>query len=309
MFVDSYNKMEEYQMRKKKVGSGFRVPVMVMIVLLVCLFGTYVSADEEQKDKPLAKVGNVVIMQHDLDEQIAALPPEYHNAYSTEYGKQQLLKRMVQVHMLSMAAREEKIDEKEDVKAIIDNTVNRILAQEFVKYKIASYTPKVSEKEMTEYYDGHKKEFQEPAMTSASHILIKLKAKATPEEDAKALKKAKKIKAELDKGGDFAKLATKYSEDPGSKNTGGALGFFTKDRMVAEFSEAAFSLQKGQISDPVKTEYGYHIIKVDDKQEAEQQSFKDVKSQINKKLMDMKRYKAMGEEVKTLEKKYSVEIY
>ena len=103
---------------------------------------------------------------------------------------------------------------------------------------------------------------------SARHILVE-------NED-----EAKKIAADLKKGGDFAAIAKEKSKDPGSKDQGGDLGFFSKDQMVPEFAEAAFKLDKGQISDPVKSQFGWHVIRVDDKRAKQPPTFDQVKDQI-----------------------------
>ena len=90
---------------------------------------------------------------------------------------------------------------------------------------------------------------------------------------------AKAVKAELDKGADFAKLAKEKSKDPGASD-GGDLGFFTKEQMVPEFSKVAFALEPGRISDPVKTQFGWHIIKVEEKRNRKPPEFDKVKPQI-----------------------------
>ncbi|MGB9663367.1 MAG: peptidylprolyl isomerase [Ignavibacteria bacterium] len=101
----------------------------------------------------------------------------------------------------------------------------------------------------------------------ASHILIELKPGFTSEDSAKALEKIKKIKEKIELGEDFAELAKEFSEDEGTKNLGGDLGFFTRRMMVQPFDEAAFNLEVGQVSDIVKTQFGYHLIKVTDRKQ------------------------------------------
>ncbi|MCX7308691.1 MAG: peptidylprolyl isomerase, partial [Afipia sp.] len=91
---------------------------------------------------------------------------------------------------------------------------------------------------------------------------------------------AKAVKAELDKGADFAELAKKKSKDPGAAD-GGDLGFFTKDQMVPEFSAVAFALEPGKISDPVKSQFGWHIIKVEEKRDRKAPAFDEVKAQVS----------------------------
>jgi peptidyl-prolyl cis-trans isomerase C len=120
---------------------------------------------------------------------------------------------------------------------------------------------------MKKVYDDASKQIAGEEEVHARHILV-----PTEEE-------AKKVKAELDKGADFAELAKKESKDPGASD-GGDLGFFTKDQMVPEFSKVAFALKPGQISDPVKTQFGWHIIKVEEKRTRKPPSFDQVKGQI-----------------------------
>jgi peptidyl-prolyl cis-trans isomerase C len=120
---------------------------------------------------------------------------------------------------------------------------------------------------MKKVYEEASKQITGEQEVHARHILVET------EDEAKA------IKAELDKGADFAELAKKKSKDPGASD-GGDLGFFTKDQMVPEFSAAAFALEPGKISDPVKSQFGWHIIKVEEKRNRKAPDFEQVKSQI-----------------------------
>lgn len=124
-------------------------------------------------------------------------------------------------------------------------------------------------------------EFTQPEQVKAQHILIKI----TPEfDESKAKAKIEEIAGQItDKN--FGDLATKYSEDPGSKNKGGDLGYFGKGRMVPEFEQTAFALEPGKVSEPVKTSFGYHIIKVLDKKESSTQELAQVERHIARKLI------------------------
>lgn len=130
----------------------------------------------------------------------------------------------------------------------------------------------ITEEEIKTYFEEHKEEFATAEKVKASHILT-----ASEEE-------AKKVKEKLDAGEDFATLAKEYSTDTATSEQGGDLGFFAKGDMVAEFEEVAFSLEAGSISDPVKTEYGYHIIKVVEKQAAQEANYEDSKAEIKELL-------------------------
>ncbi len=137
----------------------------------------------------------------------------------------------------------------------------------------------VTSKEIENYYQNNQDKFGQPKQVKVRHILIKGDAK-NPESAAEARKKAESVRAEALKGKDFAALAKEYSEDPGTKNTGGDLGFISRGQVVPEFEAAAFSLKAGTISDVIQTPYGFHILKVDEIQEAKVQTLDKVKGQV-----------------------------
>jgi peptidyl-prolyl cis-trans isomerase C len=134
---------------------------------------------------------------------------------------------------------------------------------------------------MHKVYDDAIKSMGDEQEVRARHILIR-----APANDEKASKEAEdKIKAvivRLKAGEDFAKVAAEVTEDPSGKTNGGDLGYFTKEQMVPEFADVAFSLDKGKISDPVKTQFGWHVIEVEDKRSKPAPKFDEVKSQIEK---------------------------
>jgi peptidyl-prolyl cis-trans isomerase D len=143
----------------------------------------------------------------------------------------------------------------------------------------------VTEEEITQYFDLNKERYGTPKKVKARHILFKLDAGANEEKRQAVRQKAQKILAEARSGADFAALAKKYSEDPGSKSNGGDLGFFTRERMVKPFSDAAFSLAPGEISEPVATDFGWHIIKTEAVQEGKDAVLEEVKEDIRKQLI------------------------
>jgi peptidyl-prolyl cis-trans isomerase D len=135
----------------------------------------------------------------------------------------------------------------------------------------------VTPQEIESYYNANIQQFQMPEQVRASHILLKTEGK----DEATVRKQAEDILKEAKApGADFAALAKKYSEDDGSKVNGGDLDYFSKGRMVPEFEQAAFSMQPGQISDLVKSQFGFHIIKVVDKKAASTRPLDEVRTQI-----------------------------
>lgn len=135
---------------------------------------------------------------------------------------------------------------------------------------------KITAEESKAYFEENKATLGQQKQVKASHILVDSETKA------------KEVKDKLAKGEDFAKLAKTYSTDPGSKDKGGDLGFFGAGQMLKAFEDAAFALKVGEISAPVKTEYGYHIIKVTETKEAKEANYEESKDQIEKLLFDQK---------------------
>ncbi|SCI38051.1 Foldase protein prsA 3 precursor [uncultured Clostridium sp.] len=164
----------------------------------------------------------------------------------------------------------------------------------------------ITEDEMKTYYDENKEEFHTDEV-EASHILIKTMDDQgnalSDKKKAEAKKKAEEVLEKLKSGEEFSALAKEYSQDAGTAENGGELGFFAKGKMVKEFEDAAWKLNVGEISDIVETSYGYHIIKVTDKVD-EQQPFEDVKDTIKTNLISEK----YNEQVEKLKSDSKVEI-
>ena len=157
----------------------------------------------------------------------------------------------------------------------------------YLNFEPRNYVAKVEipEVEISEYYEEHPAEFQNPKTVEARHILIKVGQDAAGEEAAKAKEKIEDVLKKAREGQDFAELAKQYSEGP-SKDKGGYLGSFKREAMVKPFTDKAFSMQAGEVSDPVRTRFGWHIIKVEKVNEATVSTLADAKDQIRKKLTD-----------------------
>lgn len=153
----------------------------------------------------------------------------------------------------------------------------------------------ITDEEMKAFFEENKEAMAAPAEVEASHILV---------EDEE---KAKEVANKLKDGGDFAKLAKEYSTDESNKDKGGELGFFTADKMVPEFSEAAFAMKPDEVSGPVKTSHGFHIIKVTDKKEAKEAVYEDNVDVIKEKIFDQKLEIEYGAWMEEMQEKYKVE--
>src|SRR3989454_9639408 len=165
---------------------------------------------------------------------------------------------------VAKGAEYKKVENNEDFKKRLAFTRSRLLMDSLLANEGKAAT---TDDAMKKVYEDASKQITGEQEVRARHILVET------EDEAKA------VKAELDKGADFAELAKKKSKDPGASD-GGDLGFFTKEQMVPEFSTVAFALEPGKISDPVKSQFGWHIIKVEEKRSRQAPGFDQVKGQI-----------------------------
>src|SRR6201986_182302 len=238
-----------------KTGLGLAAASLFAIALLA----TPVRAD----DKVLAKVNGAEIKQSDLamaEEELAPSLAQMDPATKDE----NVLSFLIDMKIVAKAAEDKKVADTEEFKKRFAFTRNRLLMDSLLASEGKAATTDAA---MKQVYEDASKQIAGEQEVHARHILVET------EDEAKA------VKAELAKGADFAELAKKKSKDPGASD-GGDLGFFTKDQMVPEFSEAAFKLQPGQISDPVKSQFGWHIIKVEEKRNRKAPEFDQVKAQI-----------------------------
>src|SRR6202795_3198753 len=215
------------------------------------------------EDAVLAKVNGSEIRQSDLALAEEELGPSLAQM-DPATKKENVLAFLIDMKIVAKAAEDKKVENNEDFKKRLAFTRNRLLMDSLLATEGKAAT---TDEAMKKVYEDASKQITGEQEVHARHILVET------EDEAKA------IKAELDKGADFAELAKKKSKDPGASD-GGDLGFFTKDQMVPEFSAVAFALEPGKISDPVKSQFGWHIIKVEEKRNRKAPEFDQVKSQI-----------------------------
>jgi peptidyl-prolyl cis-trans isomerase C len=215
-------------------------------------------------DNPvLAKVNGSEIRQSDVTLAEEELGPSLAQM-DPATKKENVLAFLIDMKIVAKAAEDKKIADSDDFKKRMAFTRNRLLMDSLLASEGKAAT---TDDAMKKVYEDASKQISGEQEVHARHILVET------EDEAKA------VKAELDKGADFAELAKKKSKDPGASD-GGDLGFFTKDQMVPEFSAVAFSLDPGKISDPVKSQFGWHVIKVEEKRNRKPPEFDQVKAQI-----------------------------
>lgn len=243
------------------------------------------------ENKILAKVNGREITQSDVQMLYQNLGPNAQQ-YAGEEGFKKLVEQLVLEEMLQTEAAALNLQDSEDYKTQLENLKKSLLAQYFVSTIMNSV--EIEEEEMKKFFDENKANFQKPDSVKASHILV----------DAED--KAKEILAEINGGMKFEEAAMKYSSCP-SKSAGGSLGEFGKGQMVKEFEDAVYAMKIGEVSEPVKTQFGFHIIRLDELNEARELSFEEAKATIESQLKYQKQSQAYAEKQSELKEKYPVE--
>jgi peptidyl-prolyl cis-trans isomerase C len=174
--------------------------------------------------------------------------------------------------------------------------------------KMAGSDSEISDSDVKDYYESNPERFQQESQVKAGHILAKIEPDASEEDKAAAKAKIEDISKKLKDGADFEELAKEHSDCPSGSN-GGDLGFFARERMVKPFSDAAFALKVGEVSDVVETQFGYHVIKVTDKKDAKTVTFEDAKDDIKKQLEDSSRREFAGKFREDLLKEADIVYY
>src|SRR6202045_4185093 len=220
-------------------------------------------ASAEDANPVLAKVNGSEIRQSDVSLAEEELGPSLAQM-DPATKKENVLAFLIDMKIVAKAAEDKKIENNEDFKKRLSFSRNRLLMDSLLASEGKAAT---TDEAMKKVYEDASKQITGEQEVHARHILVET------EDEAKA------VEDELKKGADFAELAKKKSKDPGASD-GGDLGFFTKDQMGPEFSTVAFALEPGKISDPVKSQFGWHIIKVEEKRSRKAPDFEQVKSQI-----------------------------
>lgn len=247
------------------------------------------------EDKVLASISGVEVKESDLQQIIMRYPEDKRAYFSTEENRKQLLEQFISFELMSRLGSEMKLNETEEYKNNLKVLEKDLLTQLTINKVLSEVT--VTDADALEYYNNNKESFVEQATVSAKHILVE-----GEEECAK-------IREEIQNGTcTFEEAAMKYSSCP-SKEQGGSLGSFGKGMMVPEFEEAAFVLELGTVSEPVKTQFGYHLIKVESRTEGKTSEFEDVKSQIINNLIQQRQERKYLDVVKELEVKHGVKRF
>ncbi len=238
----------------------------------------------------IAVVGGHEITEQELELFIQGLPQEQKMYASNPQFREQCKDQLITLHAFAKLGEEEKIDETDEFKSILESAKKDILAQLAMRQLLNSVT--VSEEEIKEYYEAHKAQYAKGATVRAKHIL-------TDSEE-----KCQQILTSITSGEKAFEDAAKESSSCPSGARGGDLGEFGKGQMVKEFEEAAFAAEVGHVVGPVQTQFGFHLIKVEEKNEAKEASFDEVKARVENEVLQQKQGKVYEEKVAELKAKF-----
>jgi peptidyl-prolyl cis-trans isomerase C len=233
--------------------------------LAAALLVSALSLPAHAEDKVLAKVDGQPITSADVDvvmttmaQQLAQVPEDQR--------KRMAVNRLVDMRIIAAQATKDGLDKSDEFKRRMDALRQQILINEFVRVKVAG---SISDDDLKKRYDAEVAKLTLGDEMRARHILVKTKDEAVA------------IIADLAKGGDFAKIAEEKSQDPGSAKQGGDLGYFAPGDMVKPFEDAAGALKPGEYTKtPIETQFGFHVIKLEDKRKQQPPAFDDVKEQL-----------------------------
>lgn len=240
--------------------------------------------------KVLATVGDKEITNLDLENAIRTMDQYQAMHFSTEEGKKRLLEDLISQELFYIEAMENGLDKEEVFIKELENVKANLIKQVAIGNVLNSIT--ITDEEKHAFFEENKASFAKPESASAKHILV--------DDEEKANELLAKIKA-----GDitFEDAAREHSTCP-SNQSGGDLGTFSRGQMVPEFEEVVFTMEPGTVSEPVKTQFGYHIIKLDELQAAGESAFEEVIGEIEKNLMYQKQNQVYGEKIDSLKEKY-----
>ncbi len=264
----------------------------------------------------VAEINGTKIYMDEFKERMEKQSPYIRARYNTLEKKKEFLENMVRFELLAQAA----IDKGYHQDPEVIRSAKQVMTQKLMRSEFESKIKRedITDEEMKAYYDEHRSEYNKPAMRRASHILIKVDEKADKKTEAEAKKRAMKVFNEAKKDSKnpnaFRKLAAKYSEDTSNKNRGGDLGYFAQTEeggpMVKEFSEAVFKMKDiNDIAKPVRTKFGFHIIRLTGKRDKIERSFDQVKGQIQHRLFKERRTSLFDQFVDDLKKKANISIH
>lgn len=272
--------------------------LMTAGIALVCLCFTAPSPATAADDGAvLATIGETTITRAEFDAEVAGLPENYRLMAAEPAVQKEFLDSLVTRNVLFQTARKKGVLEEPAIRRQIDEFTRKLAVSTLLEREVEQQVAKISGEEARKYYTAHPDEFRQGSQVRARHILVADR------------REAEKLRAHLQDGkADFAALAREHSTCP-SAERGGDLGFFSRDRMDKPFTDVAFALKPGELSNVVETRFGFHLIRVEETRAARQQEFDEVEEMLTERLRMERKNRLFTELVDRLKKELVVETH
>jgi peptidyl-prolyl cis-trans isomerase C len=264
---------------------------------MFCLFAVLTGCDKTGGEKPdstvIAEVNKDPITENEFLREVTRVPEWARSQFKGNEGKDKFLDEMIKRELIYQHATKMKLDNDEEYLTKVKEFEKMTLVSLVLKKEVEEKAY-VDDEEVQAFYNENQDKFTIGTELKASHILVETE----PE--------AKEIRERIDKGESFSKLAKELSKDKGSAEKSGDLGYFGRGKMVPEFERAASSLKPGEVSDPVRTRFGYHIIKLTDIKKGNPASFEQSRDSIRKQLLAEKRKRVFDSFVERLKSESTI---
>ena len=265
---------------------------VIFLFLLLPLF----ACAKKQEGKSIATIDGEKITLQEFNAELDKIPMNMKMLVASQRGKKDFLDRLIVKRLLLKEAKKENVDKDKAFQDRLADIKDQLTIESLLKKKVNTEA-RFTDDELEKFYEAHKEEFKRGKEIQTRQIVVKTE----PE--------AKEIKARIAKGEDFADLAKRFSIDPSAKTTGGDIGFHPRGTLIPEYEAAAFNLTKiGQVSQPVKTQLGFHIIKLEGMKTDAYVPFPEVKDFIRQKMTQEKQAEVLQKYVDDLKKKSKILI-
>jgi peptidyl-prolyl cis-trans isomerase C len=282
-------------MVKKREGLerwGMKNAVICLCLALLCLF----ACNKKEDGKVLVTINNDKITMTEFNKELDKIPMNMKMMVASESGKKTYLDRLIIKKLLLSEAAKSNIEKDKEFENRLAEIKEQLIIESLLKKKLTSGA-NISDEDLQKYYEANKEKFRKDREINTRHILLK-------SED-----EAKQVRDKLQAGEDFSDLAKKYSIDPNAKVTGGEVGFHPKGTLLPEYEAAAFKLAKvGQTSGIVKTQFGYHIIRLEGIKPPQYVPFAEVKDFIKQQLVQEKQKDVLDKYIEELKKSAKITI-
>ncbi len=263
----------------------WKYPVLVVLLMTS-------GCTSKKEGNVIARFDGTTLTDTDFTKRVTGLPKDFQTIVLRK--RADFVQEMVNEHFLEKEARKRNLENDPEVKDILESAQRKILVSKLVEVEVDKKVSLGSD-EALKYYEANKEKFMSPLLLRVSHILVRTE------------KEAWEIKNQLASGADFEELARKRSMD-NTASRGGDVGFFQKGQLIPEFEEVAFKLKKGQVSDVLKTQFGYHVLKLTDRAEPALREFGSMRVLLERQIVNEKRSRLFKELVERLKGSAKVEI-